>query len=109
MFRHPINDDIDTKNDEKNDTTADQIDIFYVDEVDETIDHENEISNRTFDNPSQVDKYSSDDLFKCEMCDFASARQEIIENHKELLHNWCAVCFSCFDSQKKLKSHVKTC
>ena len=107
MFRHPIKDNIETKNDEKNTSTFDQSEILDEDEVDEITDHENKISNRTFSNPSQVDNYSSDELFKCEICDFASARQKIIEDHKELFHNWCPRCYSSFDSQRKLKSHVK--
>ena len=103
MFRHPKEDDTETKNDE----TVEQSEILDVDDEDKTTDHQIELPNMTFNNPSQIDKYSSDTLFKCETCGFASSRQEIIENHKELLHNWCAKCYSTFDSQKKLKSHIK--
>ena len=119
MFRHEVQDDIEINPEkinvneecvselvEKNDATADQSDFVDVDEVDETK-AGNEISNRTFNNPSQVENITSDELFKCEICDFASARQKIIEDHKELFHNWCPRCYSSFDSQRKLKSHVK--
>ena len=84
--------------------TPDQI---LEEEGDETNDHEREISNRTFNNPSQIDKSSSDEVFRCEICDFASAMTEIIDNHKELIHNWCIQCDTSFSSQKKLKTHIK--
>ena len=88
--------------------TADDIDIIDVDEedeVNEADDQEDEMSDRTFVNPSQSDK--SEELFKCEICDFASARKEIIENHKELIHNWCPQCYSSFTTQNKLRIHIK--
>ena len=72
--------------------------ISDVDEEDLTKE-ENEISHRTFDNPFQVDKPDkSDELFRCEICDFASAMKNIIENHKELLHSWCKQCEASFSS-----------
>ena len=61
----------------------------------------------TFMNPSQFDKTSKSSMFKCEKCDFAASKQDIIENHKELIHNWCPVCFSNFNNQKNLKKHIK--
>ena len=65
---------------EKNGVTAnDASKIVDVNEEDEAHDLENDISNRTFTNPSQVDKYCSDKLFRCEICDFASARKDTIE------------------------------
>lgn len=89
-------------------TVGDLSEILDVDDVDdETNVHENELSNKTFNYPSQVDKYPSDKLVKCAICDFASARKDIIENHKELLHNWCPQCYSSFNSKNKLKSHIK--
>ena len=105
MFRHDIFEEII----EKNVVNADQSEILDVndEDEDETIDHESEISNKTFNNPSQVDKSSSDKLFKCEICDFASAMKDTIENHKELIHNWCTQCDASFSSQKKLKCHIK--
>ena len=83
MFRHPIKDDIET-NPEKlhvnEESVKDVVEknfetpFFYVDEEDATSNYENEISNKTFNNSSQVDN-ASDDLFKCEICDFSSARK----------------------------------
>ena len=82
----------------KNVETADQSEILDVDEEDVTND-EKEISNRTFNNPSQGDKSdNSDELFRCEICDFASAMKDTIENHKELLHSWCKQCDASFSS-----------
>ena len=78
-----------------------------VDEEDERNYHENEISNRTFNNPSQIDKSSCDEVFRCEICDFASAMTDIIDNQKELIQNWCIQCDTSFSSQKKLKTHIK--
>ena len=78
-----------------------------VDEEDERNYHENEISNRTFNSPSQIDKSSSDEVFRCEICDFASAMTEIIENNKELIHHLCIQCDASFTSQKKQKTHIK--
>ena len=88
-------------------TANDASKIVDVNEEDETHDLENKISNRTFRNPSQVDKYCSDTLFRCEICDFASARKDTIENHKELIHNWCPQCLSSFTNQNKLKSNIR--
>ena len=65
-----------------------------------------DISNRTFNDPSQVDNTSSDKLFKCEICDFASSRTDIIKNHTEFFYNWCNYCFSSFNNQKKLKIFI---
>ena len=103
MFRHTVVEEVTEKNVE----TAGQSDILDVDEEDETND-EQEMSNRSFDNPSQTEKSDkTDELFRCDICDFASAMKNIIENHKELLHNVCTKCNSSFASQKKLKSHIK--
>ena len=98
MFRHEVIEEVI----EKNNMAADQSDILEVNE-----DDENDIPNRTFDNPSQADKSSSDNLFRCEICDFASSMQDIIESHKELIHNTCTKCDSSFTTQKKLKNHIK--
>ena len=81
--------------------------ILDADETDETIDHESEIPNETFINPSQVENKHSNHLFICEICDFASARKDTIENHKELIHNWCPQCCSSFEKKNKLKKHFK--
>ena len=102
----PDNDDV-IENIECEDSEDEESEILNVNDVDETTDHENEIPNRTFINPSQCDKDSSGELFKCEMCDFASARNDTIKNHKEVIHNWCPHCYSSFNSQKILKNHMK--
>ena len=103
MFRHGVVEEVTEKNIE----TADQSEILDVDDEEET-NVENESSNKTFNNPSQADKSDkSDELFRCEICDFASVMKSTIENHKELLHNLCTKCGSSFTSQKKLKSHIK--
>jgi hypothetical protein len=86
-------------------TADDTVEILDVDDEDET--DEIEFSNRTFNNPSQVDKNFHKEFLKCEICDFASARKDTIEYHKELIHNWCPQCFSSFNSQNKLISHIK--
>ena len=64
MFRHDVTEEII----DKNVVTPDQI----LEEGDETNDHESEIYNRTFNNPSQIDKSSSDGVLRWEICDFAS-------------------------------------
>ena len=79
------------------------VDIVDLDDVEQ----ENEIANITFHNPSQVDNLNSDKVFKCKMCDFASARKIDINDHKESSHNWCSSCFSSFGNQENLKEHIK--
>ena len=101
-----VNEDIVRNVLENNVVTADDtVEIIDVDDVDET--NENENSNKTFNNPSQVDKNFHEEFFKCEICDFASARKDTIVNHKELLHNWCPQCYSSFNNQMKLRSHIR--
>ena len=65
IFRHDVVEETIVKNV----VTAVQMDILHVDEEDETIEYEN--TNRTFNNPYQSDKPSSDDRFIYEICDFA--------------------------------------
>jgi hypothetical protein len=76
-------------------------------DVQDDIEHEDDISNATFMNPSQIDKLSSDKMLKCEICDFTSSSQNFIVDHKEAIHNWCPTCYSSFKSQEKLKNHIK--
>ena len=80
--------------------------IVDIDDLDD-IEQENETGNMTFQNPSQVDNPISAKVFKCEMCDFASARRIEINDHKEAYHNWCSSCFSSFENQEDLKKHNK--
>ena len=63
--------------------------------------------NRKFINPSQLEQSLSGIFFKCEICDFVSARKTSIMEHKESMHNWCLLCFSSFKIKQKLKKHVK--
>ena len=42
-------------------------------------------SNSTFINTSQDDKSSKEELFMCDMCDFASARKVNIKDHKSTI------------------------
>ena len=64
IFRHEVIEEVI----KKNDMTVDQSDTLDVDDEDETNDHENDIPNRTFYNPSQVDKSSSIEFLRCEIC-----------------------------------------
>ena len=66
----------------------------------------NDSVNRTFHNPSQDDKSPSEEIFKCEKCDFEAKAKIDIINHKKEVHNWCESCFSTFNSKKKLKNHI---
>ena len=64
IFRHEVIEEVI----KKNDMTVDQSDTLDVDDEDETNDHEKDIPNRTFYNPSQVDKSSSIEFLRCEIC-----------------------------------------
>jgi hypothetical protein len=77
-----------------------------VDEQDD-VELNDEISNCTFINPSQADQHLIDLKFKCDKCDFASARKTFVNDHKVAIHNWCSVCYSNFSNQEKLKKHTK--
>jgi hypothetical protein len=81
--------------------------IINVDENDELDDQENMVTNSTFINPSQFEHSSRGTFFKCDICDFVTARQTFIKDHKELTHNWCSLCFSSFKTQEKMKKHVQ--
>jgi hypothetical protein len=83
-------------------TAEDECEILDVDKEDEIKDYESDFSNSTFGNPSH-----GGEVFMCDICDFASAMKEIIENHNKLIHNWCSKCFSSFRSQNELKCHLK--
>ena len=68
MFRHDVIEEVI----ERNVGTADQSNILDVDEEDVKNDDIG-ILNTTFNNPSQIEKSSSDEVFRCEIYDFASA------------------------------------
>ena len=47
------------------------------------------------------------DIFKCSICDFASARKNDLKDHKTTIHKWCFICFSSYMNQDHLKKHFK--
>jgi hypothetical protein len=99
-----------TENEYENEIIEDILsddEISDVGEQDESVNKNFDTADMTFTNPSQETKSSSDGLFKCDKCEFASSRKDIIENHKELLHNWCSLCYSNFENKKNLKNHKK--
>ena len=71
--------------------------IIDIDDL-EDMEHQSDVSNTTFLNPSQDDKPVGAKLFKCKIS---------INDHKEQYHNWCSTCFSSFCSQENLKNHTK--
>ena len=80
--------------------------IVDIDDPDDT-EHDDDVSNATFLNPSQDDKLPSAKNFKCEMCNFFSSTRPGINDHKVNNHNWCSLCYSSFSSQNNLKKHRK--
>ena len=113
MFKHQ-SDDIETGEiieEEIVKIGAEQIEIIDVENDeslhDETVEDEDDNSNKTFTNPSQIDKTTCSVLLKCEKCDFKASTSLTIRNHKESTHNWCTNCYSTFNSQKQLKNHFK--
>ena len=103
MFKHEFNlESIMTK-----DIVEDILTVDDPSENEETIEHDidNVNFNSTFTNPSQADKILNEVMFKCEKCDFASARKNDINDHKMTNHNWCSKCFSSFDTQENLQNH----
>ena len=76
-------------------------------DVQDDTEHDNDLSNTTFLNPSQTDKPAGEKMFKCEICDFATSSKKNLIDHKEAIHNWCSTCYSSFKNQEKLKNHTK--
>ena len=56
--------------------------IVDIDDPDD-MEHENDVSNPTFLNPSQNDKLPSAENFKCKLCNFSSTRKTCKNDHKE--------------------------
>ena len=115
MFRHELDDVISEKVEtaEKEQGKSDNpIDIIDVEEQEESINDESitieDISNNTFLNPSQANKVSDSEMFKCEKCNFHSSTKVRFIIHKESYHNWCPKCYSTFRDQDKLRNHSKT-
>ena len=71
------------------------------------MEHENDVSNPTFLNPSQNDKLPSAENFICKMYNFSSTTKTCKNDHKEENHNWCSWCNSSFSSKENLKKHRK--
>ena len=76
--------------------------LKYIHIQDENI----EISSIQFLQVSEVDKLSSGMIFKCDKCEFASTRRSTFNDHKQSNHNWCHICYSSFQSQDKLVTHM---
>jgi hypothetical protein len=73
-------------------------------EIENNLDEIN--ANKTFHNPSQEDKSPSEDVFTCEKCDFKAATKTDLVKHKKEVHYWCELCFSSFNSRKRIKNHI---
>ena len=78
------------------DATLNIVDII---DVQDDTEHDNDLSNTTFLNPSQTDEPAGDKMFKCEICDFATSSKKNLIDHKEAIHNWCSTCYSSFKNQ----------
>ena len=61
--------------------------IVDIDDPDD-MEHDEDVSNKTFLNPSQDDNLSSANNFKCDMCDFSSTTQSCTNDHKQEKHNY---------------------
>ena len=70
--------------------------------------NENDNANTTFNNPSQLEDESDEELIKCDKCDYRTGQNIYLLNHKEEIHNWCVFCFTTFTTQEKLKNHTET-
>ena len=79
----------------------------------EVIDVMDDKMNRTFQNPSQTNKSKNDNkaveapTYECDMCEFKSVWKYEIRDHKGKIHNWCYLCYSIFENQMKLETHIK--
>ena len=109
MFKHrkknvPLNEDNEIL-EIRSDYDDDRHDDF--DDAEEN-DEQNDISNQTFINPTQVENADCDQVIECEVCDFRARSRSDIIDHKTKSHNWCSICFSSFISQERLKKHLKS-
>ena len=91
---------------------SDNIDQEIVNDVDATVnvlepDESENCANRTFQNPSQFDKNSSDDMFQCDWCDFVSERKGNLEKHQEISKIWCPFCSDSWGCEYNLKTHIE--
>ena len=67
-----------------------------------------ENSSIHFLQPSEVDKLARGKMFKCDKCEYATTRRSTFNDHKVSDHNWCKICYSSFQSQDNLVTHMKT-
>ena len=79
------------------------IDTIKDDNEDENI----QTASIEFLQPSEVDILSKGKIFKCDKCEYATTRRSTFNNHKVSNHNWCHICFSSFQSQDNLVTHMK--
>ena len=99
--------DVTSATEEVNVVNEDELNkIVDIVDADDDTEHRNDT---TFINPSQTDKLLSakPKLFKCVICDFESSRKNSIDDHKEVAHNWCKLCYSNFKNQEKLNNHKR--
>ena len=57
--------------------------------------------------PNRAEVWYQDNMLKCNICDFASARKSEISDHKTTIHSWCYICFSSYTSQEHLMNHFR--
>ena len=74
---------------------SDNIDNELVNDVDETVngldpDESEDCTNRTFQNTSQFDKITSDEMFQYDWCDFVSENKSNLEKNQELSKICCS-------------------
>ena len=78
-----------------------EVDIVVVDN--DVIEEIDDTANKTFVNPSQD---LSEQMFKCENCEYEAARKSDVLQHKIASHNWCSFCYCSFVTQERLKLHI---
>ena len=74
---------------------------------DDNQDENNQPASIQFLQPSEVDKLSKGKIFKCDKCEYATTRRSTFNNHKVSNHNWCHICYSSFQNQDFLATHMK--
>ena len=116
MFKH---DDVISSNAEKSQISEENVQTIVVDIHEDkivTVDIENIETNVSEEVvvsdiiEDSVTKYlnqtvSNSMVFKCKVCDFASARKTDLKNHKKTIHHWCFICFSSYTCKENLKDH----
>ena len=111
MFKHrkknvPLNEECCDDQNEDNDIIDIRSDIGDdeqedFDDDEEEIDEQDDTSNKTFINPTQVDNTDCTLWIKCEVCDFRARSRSEVNNHKTRSYNWCSIC-SSFVTQERL-------